>query len=180
MLVVSTIFAVTLQGPPGSPEQLWNRTAATDEQHGSDGILPDNVEDEDGLEAIDLYTAAGETFEEELGDPEDTEEPATETKHPQTNIADVRLRLAITEIVDSQKTDDFYQTFFATLVGKLKSFSFEGKDFVLHRRHPSIPELKHIVVSEFFRPRVLHMYHHRKLSGHPVRTPVPKSVRRTY
>lgn len=77
-------------------------TAARGDKHGSGGLHPENVEDEDKIDEIDMYTAAGETFEDELGDQEEGKELEIETEHTRTNIADVPLPLALSQILNAQ------------------------------------------------------------------------------
>lgn len=82
LLSVTVISAAQQTTPPGHPDRLPKVLAASDDQHKSDGIHPNNVEDDDELDAIDLYQAAEEHLEDELGNPDDAEELTTDTETP--------------------------------------------------------------------------------------------------
>lgn len=54
-------------------------TDATDDEHGNDGLHPDNVEDDEELDKINIYTATRETLDVRIGYHEDAEEPVSKT-----------------------------------------------------------------------------------------------------
>lgn len=66
--------------------------------------------------------------------------------HP---VGKISMPIAMSDIIESPKTNDFCQAVFATMA-QAKSFFLEGDDGVPLRPHPSILELDHIVFPKRF------------------------------
>lgn len=138
------------------------------------------------MDAIDLYQAADleahidpnhrGTLEDAY---HDLRKDSVPVKTSSTPVTDFPMKISLSKIIAAQRTDQLYQTVFAT-IGHADSFFFKAEDGVLRFRHPSIPELEQIVVPESLRPRLLHMAHHSKMVGHPGRTRIFANLRLTY
>lgn len=94
-------------------------------------------------------------------------------------VADVPMLVTFSEIIAAQKTKYYCQIIFDTM-GHAKSFSVEGADVVLNRRHPSIQQLEQIVVPKKLWSLLLHLAHHSRIAGDPGLTLMFSHLGRTY
>lgn len=101
--------------------------ALPEDDDNNEGLHPADVEEVEEMEAIDLYKAAEEHLYDELGDPNDVEEPTTHYSATRAHVVDVYLPLAFSDIAEAQKTDGFCQTVIVTIADKFKSFFAKGR-----------------------------------------------------
>ena len=82
------------------------------------------------------------------------------------------------ELLESQQTDADCQELSRRLTSE-PSF-FEGSDGLLRRKHPSIPNVKQIVLPQALRKRLCHMAHYAIIAGHPGQTRMKHTIQQTY
>lgn len=89
------------------------------------------------------------------------------------------MPVIVSEIIAAKRSDAFCQKVFNTM-HQAKLFFFAGKDGVLRRRNPSIPELNEIVDPDTLCPRLLNLPHYLRMAGNPDPTRMFAHLWQTY
>ena len=93
---------------------------------------------------------------------------------------DLPAPLTIEEIAEEQRVDDFCQTVLARQSEFWDSASFEDRQRVRKRRHPSDPDIVQVVVPGTLRARLLRLCHNPAIAGHPGQNCMCSAFRREY